>query len=200
MKQGSDAESTKQGQRTFFILGFTLILLAALTGGLGVNYGRTGHLGGIKTHFILSFLPAVMLMLFCGSSLIIGRKERHAQRLVVWLLSFLHGLQMLLTLVTFGFLSNMFKGIPLVAGLMFLFLGRLVLETPFDSVMGLRTTRSRSQPSEWTRIHRRFGYALGSVALVTIMLAFASFERGAIVLIGIGPPTALVFALLPTPS
>ncbi|MEE2901826.1 MAG: hypothetical protein VYC39_05825 [Myxococcota bacterium] len=200
MNSEGRAESPKNEQRTFFLLALTLTVLAAMTGGLGVNYGRAGRFGGIESHFILSFLPLVMLLIFFGTSLLIERKDWHAQRLVVWLLCFLYGLQLLLTLVTFEILSNTIRGIPVVAGLMFLVLGRLVLDTPFESVMGLRTTRSRSHPSEWRRVHRRFGYALSFAALIVLILTIASLEPGAIVLICIGPPTALIFALLPSSS
>lgn len=189
-------EAPEGSKRAFFTLGVGMGLLAVLAGGVGISQGRVRNFGGIEVHFILMFFPLVMLLVFSGSALLISHGDRHSQHLVIWLMSFLYGLQMLLAMVTMGILSDMITGIPVVSGLMFFALSRLVVNTPFKSQMGLRTALSLSESTVWSQIHRRFGQGLGLAAMAILLLAVTSYQQVAILFVAIGPIGAVLFGVL----
>lgn len=183
-------------RRSFILLGTGLIFLSILSGILGLIQGPVRSFAGVEPHFVLFFLPLVMLLVFVGTSLLMDKKDQYAQTMVVWLLSFLYSLHMLLVLVALGVLNDLIMGIPIVAALMFFALGQIVAKTPYRSAMGLRTSVTLATSSHWIRVHSRFGLGLRVTAGVVLAFTFATFPRLALLSIAIGPVLAMIMALI----
>lgn len=153
-----------------------------------IHWNAAGEVDNYGSRAIGAFLfPAIILgmyLMFLGIPYIDPKKERYSQFSRVYhvfknlLIIFMAGIYFIASFNALGYDVSVATWIPLMVGVLFIFLGNYMSKIKPNWFMGIRTPWTLSSEEVWNKTHRLGGKVFigGGIALMTMNFLPASFR------------------------